>query len=315
MPNTAGQSGQTYFDSPIFNGPTPHEGPRALAVNCPFTSEIAEFNIDLTLSQTQAYISVIQGVFVDNSDNADVVSITANGATNQTIDFPAGAQGYIPILATKPTSFNVSSAGAVTVPLIFLNVSVPAIIWGESSGGGGGGGGIIQIKNPGSQPAVASGATIDGVSDATGNLMVTINATQGGNSPYTTPGAAFPLRVDSTGQRLLVQAYVYNDEDPFFVYQKPYVQNGTYNYGRVAVTDAQTPIIAFDYWIDAGGVLKNAGSETVFIGFDTNLTAANGWPLEPNDTLDMSQIGAYGGAIYGICATGETSSIAYRGFA
>jgi hypothetical protein len=306
MPNTAGLSGQNYFDSPIFNGPTPPEGAKAMAVNCPFTSQNTAFNIDLTLSQTQNYISLIQGVFIDNSENADVVSITSNGATNQKIEFPAGAQGYVPLLATKPTSFTVASAGAVTVPIIFLNVAVPAIIWGGASGGGGGGG-AIDLINPGAQPSVASGSQVQAASDGSGNLMVNLQATNFDENSYA-ENQASPIYAYNNA--LLV--WIYGQSNPLSIT----VRNANnWAHGQVLCTDTATIIVPQGQC--AGPRVKNLGPDPVYIGADDSegvVTTANGWLLNVGDEYDFSSLGGnWPSYVSGVCESGQTATVCWAG--
>jgi hypothetical protein len=307
MPNTAGQSGQTYFDSPILNGPTPPEGAKAMAVNCPFTAQNTAFDIDLTLSQTQNYISLIQGVFLDNSANADVVSIVSNGATNQRIEFPAGAQGYIPLLATKPTSFTVTSAGAVTVPIILLNVAVPAIIWGGSSGGGGG---TVTLTNPGSQPAVTPAESVPLTSDAAGNLMVTINAAVGGEGqdPYT--GAITPIYAQNGG----LSVYTVNDVSVTPATNATIFRTApgydSYQTAQFALSSSPVLLFAGTSGVDAVTIHNKTGLGNCYIGNDDTVTASTGFLIEPGETLSMDGVLEN---MYAMSDTTTTISIITRG--
>jgi hypothetical protein len=119
-----------FWDVPIFNATIPPEGPKALSCQAKFTPSNTTFNIDFTLVQSQKKMSVVQGVFVDNSANASPVLI-ASSTLSQSIVFPAFSQGYIPLLSPKPTQFVVTNqnGGTALVGFIFLNVPVPALIW------------------------------------------------------------------------------------------------------------------------------------------------------------------------------------------
>lgn len=56
----------------------------------------------------------------------------------------------------------------------------------------------------------------------------------------------------------------------------------------------------------------NLGPNIVYIG-GPNLTAANGYPLPPQDltvgTDPSREVEAFGGQVYAICATGETAEV------
>jgi hypothetical protein len=112
---------------PVFNATIPKEGPKSLPVTCDF-SVVGTYDIDLTLIQSQQRMSVVQSVFVDNTLNGQKTTITING-NSQTLVIPAGGQAYLPLLAAKPTIITVASTGGVVVPMIFLNVPVPACVW------------------------------------------------------------------------------------------------------------------------------------------------------------------------------------------
>ena len=53
--------------------------------------------------------------------------------------------------------------------------------------------------------------------------------------------------------------------------------------------------------------IENIGTNTVYIG-GSGLTAANGYPLEPNEFIEFPD---YTNIVYGICATGLTSTVSY----
>lgn len=305
MPNNAGASGTQYYDTPVFNALVPKEGPKALAINAPFTSQNSSFSIDLTLSQTQQYISVVQGLFVDNSLNADIVEISIGGNTGQVIKFPAGGQGYIPILASKPTNFVVSTQGAVNVLFIFLNVPVPAIIWGDSTGGGGGGG-VIEITNPGSTPTPASGATIAGSSDGSGNLMVMLNACTAGNpgDVIFENGKSVPLQATSYGA---LQVSL-GESGPTKIQQQG-LETASY-----VLTQAinSTPNAVSNTGDTAGYLIKNPGPNTVYISQtpgDVEPGGSGGYPLLAGEEWDGTGSKFCISGMYAVCASGQTQEI------
>ncbi len=305
MSNAAGQSGQNYFDTPVSNSAKPDWGPRALAVKCPFAAGVTDFLIDLSLSQSTGFIGGVQGVYIDNSLSADVLTLTVGGGTAQKIVFPANAQGYVPILASKPTSFQVSSAGGVTVPLIFLNVPVPAIIWGESAGGGGGAttplgsvtGGAAGTQsflaggiNPGqfgTVPAFDQNALF---TDGNGFLCVTLMAQMGSSDPFNSPNPA-PLQCDSSGN--------------LFVTANP--RYSTWLTKQVLVSSATPTFLFHNYDYNNAVKIFNKGPNSIFLGDGStlNVTTATGFEVPAGATFDVGGIG-YNYA--SLCAIAETSS-------
>ena len=124
------QNGSALIDYPIFNAQVPKEGPKALSIVAPFTTAIQSFDVNLLLTQTQLYMSLVQAAFIDNSANSAAVSITIE-QLGQTVTVPANSQAYLPLLVTKNSKLVISSpvTGDVNVTVIFLNVPVPAAVW------------------------------------------------------------------------------------------------------------------------------------------------------------------------------------------
>ncbi|MGH3273584.1 MAG: DUF1859 domain-containing protein [Streptosporangiaceae bacterium] len=124
------QFGQVAFN--VFNGCPPIEGPRCIPVTITLNNNSAE--IDFFTQFQRKDITQIQSVFVDNSENTEIFQLT-NQAVNQTIDVPAGSQGYYPILAPNPPKFLAATKGAATIQLQFLNFSIGLFNPGGSGGG------------------------------------------------------------------------------------------------------------------------------------------------------------------------------------
>ena len=132
---TLPSSNQNYFDTAIFNASIPKEGPKALGVVAPFGSgsgRAASFDINLLLTQSQGYMSIVQAVFVDNSLNSDEVAIGVS-VIGQSLKVPANAQAYLPLLVPKNATITVASAGDANVGFVFVNVPLPACVWGGLS--------------------------------------------------------------------------------------------------------------------------------------------------------------------------------------
>lgn len=122
------------YDIAITNAQIPKEGPKALPLGIPFSDTKLIFKLNFLLTMGQQYMSQVQGVYVDNAANSEPVTFNV-GVINQTLEFPANSQGYIPLLVPKNAELTVASEGAVTVRMIFLNVPVPAQIWSVGQGG------------------------------------------------------------------------------------------------------------------------------------------------------------------------------------
>lgn len=89
----------------------------------------ASFKLDLSQIQSQGSIDSVQTLYIDN--RANTVNLTAVfGLTNQRIDIPGGAQGYIPVLEGNPPVmvFSVAS-GTPVVNVQCLNFFVPPYLW------------------------------------------------------------------------------------------------------------------------------------------------------------------------------------------
>ena len=85
------------------------------------TADSVDFDLSPAIdNQTLDYIS---GAWVDNSANALPFTLTVAGSQQQVI-FPAGAQGYLPLLAPNNPKFTGScpSSPGLIIPIIFYNV-------------------------------------------------------------------------------------------------------------------------------------------------------------------------------------------------
>ncbi|MDE2020201.1 MAG: DUF1859 domain-containing protein [Patescibacteria group bacterium] len=112
----------------IPNKAVPSEG----GVGVPVTLSLATKQTDsgdLTLEQTSGVIGFVQSVYIDNSANAAVLTLTFPG-TQQNITVKGKTQGYYPVMPFTGTfSWNAASTGAVNVPIIFTNVRFEAAQW------------------------------------------------------------------------------------------------------------------------------------------------------------------------------------------
>jgi len=117
----------------VSNGYAPAQGPKALPIEVDFTGSASQ-TFNLLQEETQGQIQNIQSVFVDNSDNANPLTILF-AITQQRIVVPAGAQGIWPVICAEQVQFTVSTnAGdGLQVMLILLNVPMPLTQWGPIS--------------------------------------------------------------------------------------------------------------------------------------------------------------------------------------
>jgi len=84
------------------------------------------------------------------------------------------------------------------------------------------------------------------------------------------------------------------------------------NQGKVTITDVATKILSADmnrrsFWI------MNTGLKKVYIGYSSAATTDNPY-LSPTGSFDRELARDYRGNLYGICATGESSTISYVDF-
>ena len=113
----------------ISNQETP---PRCDAKALTYTAQLAsatEDQADFQPPLVQKQIDNIQAVFVDNSANAQPLTIDI-GSTFQRLIVPANSQAYLPVF-TDRRGFVVTftSTGGVDVKTFWLNVPMPAFVW------------------------------------------------------------------------------------------------------------------------------------------------------------------------------------------
>lgn len=110
----------------------PPEGPRAVPLLLDF-SQTQEYDLNLQNMQSRNFLSMVQSVFVDNSNNASPLSI-AFPNTGQTIKLAPGRQGYFVVLCPNPSSVSFISAGGVVVTVFLLNYPVTNHDWPSYTG-------------------------------------------------------------------------------------------------------------------------------------------------------------------------------------
>lgn len=123
MPNIA-QNWQT--PTMVSNQLIPEEGPKAVPLLLDFASSDS-YVLDYQNMQSRAFISLVQTVFIDNSQNAVEVSVEV-GSIGQRIRAAAHTQGYFPILVPNPIRLVFHGAGAGVTPFFLLNMPI-ALVW------------------------------------------------------------------------------------------------------------------------------------------------------------------------------------------
>ena len=123
------------FFAQLQNAPTvlertlgiPDGGPRCLPLSIDFAAT-PEWILDYGNMQQRNFLNMVQSVWVDNSANAAILSITVPG-TNQVLQVPPNAQGYFPLLVPNPLKLVFDSTGGVLVQVILLNFPVAGFVW------------------------------------------------------------------------------------------------------------------------------------------------------------------------------------------
>jgi hypothetical protein len=111
--------------------PKTSEGARALPVIFDFTQgPVLPFNANFS----EVGMTNIQGMFIDNRNNASSVSFLLT-SSNQTIVCPPFTQGFFPALFVggQTVSMIGSSAGGVAVQVQLLNTEIYAALWNATN--------------------------------------------------------------------------------------------------------------------------------------------------------------------------------------
>lgn len=113
----------------LVNPPPPDGiGPQALPLSYNFAAA-ASIKDELILQEMQGQLPQVQAVYINNRANANALTFTVDG-TQIEMTVPAGAQAIFPCLATLPTRYTLTTTLAdVTVPIAFLNIPMPYLVW------------------------------------------------------------------------------------------------------------------------------------------------------------------------------------------
>jgi hypothetical protein len=108
------------------------EGPRAVPLNIDF-SKSNVYTLNLQNVQARNFISMIQALWIDNSNSASPVTVSFPN-TGQSIILASGRQGYFMVLAPNPVSMIFQSAGGVVLNIDLLNFPVTNNDWPAYTG-------------------------------------------------------------------------------------------------------------------------------------------------------------------------------------
>lgn len=113
----------------VSNVIVPVGGPKTAPAVLDFTNTNT-VNIDASQIVTSGKITYIQGVYIDNADNAGTLAMTMS-LTGQRIVAPPNSCGFYNILVPNPAKIEAVSAQAANkrIRVYFYNVPIQAIVW------------------------------------------------------------------------------------------------------------------------------------------------------------------------------------------
>lgn len=117
----------------IQNSRIPMEGPKAIPIPINFGT-VAAWLLDMSNTQQLGHISYVQTLFVDNSQNANALSILTD-ASNQTVIIPPKSQAYVPVLQPNPPKLTLSTTAVpnLIVTVFALNFPVSPAVWATTT--------------------------------------------------------------------------------------------------------------------------------------------------------------------------------------
>lgn len=123
------QGGTQLFDTAVFNAQVPKEGPKAAGVSLPFDGTVTEVDINLLLTETLQFMSLVQAIYVDNSANPQELTITVS-VLEYSMKVPGNSQAFLPLMVPTRAVLKFKSNAVNAIPIVLLNVPVPAVVWG-----------------------------------------------------------------------------------------------------------------------------------------------------------------------------------------
>lgn len=111
----------------VNNGLAPKSGPKSIGVVLDFSVQ-NPLPLDLVVAVGEDQLEWVQTIFVDNSENPFPFSAQSlNGS--QSLECPPYSQGYFPFLVNGDPKFVFTTTGSPSIPVYFLNMCMPALIW------------------------------------------------------------------------------------------------------------------------------------------------------------------------------------------
>lgn len=125
----AGQNQLGNFAYPVANVIVPSGGPKTVPCVLDF-SNTAEIDIDGQNMIDTHQMEYIQGVYIDNADNAAPFTLVCGG-TQQRIVAAPNSQGFYPLLVQNPPKLTatMTQVNGRLVPLQFYNVPIMTSVW------------------------------------------------------------------------------------------------------------------------------------------------------------------------------------------
>lgn len=106
----------------------PREGPKCMPIQLLFSVAV-QYDLDLTNIQQLNFMSMIQGIFIDNRANGSSITIFIP-TSRQRITIEAAQQAYMPLLCPNPAKISFISSGAIDdVFVILMNTPVAPAVW------------------------------------------------------------------------------------------------------------------------------------------------------------------------------------------
>ena len=124
---------ESLADVPVQNQVLPKGGPKAVPVSLDFgaANGQAEWILDAQNMQALGRFSNLQTIWVDNSLNTQLLTITMGGS-GQVLKVQPGKQGYYPVLSANPiyVVFSVPATnGTDATVIMLLNFPCPFAEW------------------------------------------------------------------------------------------------------------------------------------------------------------------------------------------
>jgi len=115
------------------NGAAPKEGPKVVPVTLNFATAPA-YIVDLSQLFNSQGLSIIQGIYLNNTGNSASVTITVPD-TGQTVVYPPYSEGFMPLFLASSLKLNFASTGGVVVQAMVLNFAVAPFLFTATGSG------------------------------------------------------------------------------------------------------------------------------------------------------------------------------------